>query len=184
MKIVRKMPNTANTATKLCLLIMTCLLLVMTVMSGTWAILYYTYSCSCNSEDVIQGDKKSATRTNIEILSIDNRKESVEVDEGDQKSCPQVQDTDCLTTWSLLEILVVILICYLTLKSLMNCVLGSHGKLSSMTQKKAEKKEAKKKRMTEYKAFKEEKTRKEEPKKVQEKETEETVFVKPSTSSL
>ena len=110
MKIVRKMPNTANTATKLCLLIMTCLLLVMSVMSGTWAILYYTYSCTCNSEDVIQGDKKSATRTNIEILSIDNRKESVEVDEGDQKSCPQVQDTDCLTTWSLLEILVVILI--------------------------------------------------------------------------
>ena len=65
----------------------------------------------------------------------------------------------------------------------MNCVLGSHGKLSSMTQKKAEKKEAKKKMMTEYKAFKEERTRKEDPKKVQEKETEETVFVKPSTSS-
>ena len=107
------------------------------------------------------------------------------MDEGDQKSCPKVQNTDCLTTWSILEILVVILIIYLTLKGLMNCVLGSHNKLSSMTQKKAEKKEAKKKMMTEYKAFKEERTRKEDPeKKGQEKETEETVFVKPSTSSL
>ena len=171
------MPNTANTGTKLCLLIMTCLLLVMTIMSGTWAILYYTYSCSCDSADVIQGDKKSASRTNIEILSIDNRKESVKVDEGDEKSCPKVQTTDCHTTWSILEILVVILIIYLTLKGLMNCVLGSHNKLSSRIQKKAEKKEAKEKMKTEWKAFKEERTRKEDPeKKGQEKEKEEAVF--------
>ena len=63
---------------------MTCLLLVMTIASGTWAILYYTYTCSCTSADVIQGDKKSASRTNIEILSIDNRKESVKVVEENE----------------------------------------------------------------------------------------------------
>ena len=171
------MPQTASAGTKLCLLIMTCLLLVMTISSGTWAILYYTYTCSCTSADVIQGDKKSVSKTNIEILSYDNRKESVKVDEGDKKSCPKVQTTDCLTTWSMLEILVVILIIFLTLKGLMSCVLGSHSRLSNRIQKKAAKKEAKEKMKTEWKAFKEEKTKKEEPeKKVQENEKEEAIF--------
>ena len=153
---------------------MTLLLLIMTVFAGVFAILFYTTTCTC-STDMIEGDKSSVTNTNIEILSYDTRKEEVKVEKGDdeEKICPKVPPpVNCLTTWRLIEVLVVILIVILVIKGTMSCVLGSHKRLSEKVQKKAaQKKEKEEKKMdSKWKEYMEQKTKKDETVKEEQKE--------------
>ena len=115
---------------------MTVMLLIMTVIAGVFGILYFTSTCSTTcTKDQIEGYKSSVVNQNIEILSYDACEQVTKVEKDDdgleKQNCPKPEPPiNCLTTWRLIEVLVLILIVILVVKGTIHCIFGSHKKLS------------------------------------------------------